>query len=79
MALRTIWEGIEVGDRDAAGEVAGISGTTFAAYVRGRRPKNNPPPDPVTRDLATGRFLWDLEQVHEWSVRRPGSGWWRSG
>ncbi len=74
--MKTIVNKVEVGDRDEAGAIAGISGATFANYSRTRRPKHNPAPEPVGRDLATGRYLYPLDEVREWSLSLPGSGRW---
>jgi hypothetical protein len=74
MITTTDADGEELGDREAAGLVAGIPGATFGAYSRQRRPIGNPAPRPVSRDLDTGRQLYRLREVREWAARRPGSG-----
>jgi hypothetical protein len=71
-----MWDGIEVGDRDEAGAICGVPGETYANYARTRRPKNDPPPEAVTRDLRSGRLLYPLAEVREWQARRPGRGNW---
>jgi hypothetical protein len=75
-----MWEGpdgpIEVGDRDEAGAICGVDGETYANYARTGRPKKDPAPKAVTRDLATGRLLYPLDEVRQWQIRRPGRGNW---
>ena len=72
-----MWNDIEVGDRDEAGAICGISGESYANYARTRRPKSDPAPRAVTRDLATGRLLYPLDEVRKWHARRPGRGNWK--
>jgi|GEM_PF-6936837 len=77
--IRTTWtppdgEPVEVGDVNEIAAILGVAPSTFIAYVNTGRPKHNPAPPAVTRDLATGRLLWDLAQVRAWQARRPGAG-----
>lgn len=74
--VSTMWNGIEVGDREEAGAICGISGESYANYARTERPRKDPAPKAVTRDLPSGRMLYPLEQVREWHKRRPGRGNW---
>lgn len=83
MQVKKVWknpetnEPIVVIDATEAGKICGgISGETFSNYVRTDRPKGNPPPKPVTRDLETGRLLWDMLAVEAWQKTRRGSGRW---
>lgn len=81
--MRKLWQEpgadspIVVIDAVEAGEICGgISGATFSNYSKTRRPKGNPPPQPVTRDVETGRLLWDQQAVEQWQKSRRGRGWW---
>lgn len=83
MSMKKLWQEpgsdspIVVIDAVEAGQICGgIAATTFANYATTRRPKGNPPPLPVTRDVETGRLLWDMQAVEQWQNSRRGRGWW---
>lgn len=61
-----------LGDKDACAEAAGITPEAFSTYQRNKiKHTNNPVPQPVRRDLITGRYLTDIEAVKAWAAARP--------
>lgn len=63
-------------DSDEAGRLCNISGVAFARYSRNRRPKTNPAPLPVMRDMRTGRYLYSRRETIAFRDARPGRGNW---
>lgn len=53
---------------------AGISETTWRAYVARRHPRGDPPPQPLTGYDEQRRRRWDAAAVRAWQARRIGAG-----
>ena len=70
------YDGRVLGDKEACALVAKINPNAFATYQRDKTGKHdsqgeNPVPQPVMRDLESGRLLTDLEAVLRWAAKRP--------
>jgi hypothetical protein len=69
-----------VGNADECGALLAkpVKGKTFTRYSREGvgTATGNPCPQPVTRDLDTGRLQWVLQEVLDWDAKRLGPGDW---
>lgn len=63
--------------REAA-RLTGVTEKSFRTYSAEQRPKNNPPPEAVGRDMETGAKLYPRDEVIAWGNARPGRGNWGS-
>lgn len=68
--MRYIHRGREVGDKDEAGAICGVAGSTYHYYVR----RLGAPGAIEYRAPKTNAMLYDLDKVREWHEGRPGSG-----
>jgi len=63
-------DGMKLVTAAEAGRICDLSAETFLNYSRTRRPKSNPAPRPIERDLETGGYLFSEEEVREWHSKR---------